>query len=263
MRQTIFQVDAFSNQLFGGNPAAVVPLQTWLPDRVMQQIAMENNQAETAFFIPEKEGFHIRWFTPLAEVELCGHATLASAHILFTEMNLDASEIRFNSLSGVLTVKQSGNMLELNFPADEPKSVELPEPIRKAFLIAPQECYFGTTDYMLVYNSETEIRDLHPDFSEIKKVKGRGVIVTAPGKDCDFVSRFFAPAIGIDEDPVTGSAHTLLCPYWASKLMKLELNARQLSKRGGDLKCRLQNDRVLISGQAVTYMKGEISVPGF
>ncbi len=260
MKFDIFQVDAFAGGLFAGNPAAVVPLTEWLPDQTMQQIAMENNLSETAFFVPEGENYHIRWFTPLSEVVLCGHATLASGHVLFNELGYTKSIVRFMSKSGLLTVEQKGELLELNFPADFVKPDILPELVAHGMVATPLEVYKGKTDYLLVYPSEETIKNLKPDYSLLKTANARGIIATAPGTKTDFVSRFFAPAVGIDEDPVTGSAHTLLTPFWADRLQKKTMTAMQLSKRGGHLTCTFDNDRILIAGKAVTYLKGEISI---
>lgn len=260
MKLKLFQVDAFANELFAGNPAAVVPLKEWLPDHTMQQIAMENNLSETAFFVPDGDDFHIRWFTPLAEVILCGHATLASAHVLFTELGFNGQIIRFRSKSGNLTVERKGELLELNFPADFVKEAVLPESVAVGMKIKPLEVYKGKTDYLLVYSSEEVVKNLTPDYSLLKTAEARGIIATAAGETVDFVSRFFAPAVGIDEDPVTGSAHTLLTPFWASKLQKKTMTAMQISKRGGQLTCTLENNRALIAGTAVTYLRGEIDM---
>lgn len=258
MKLSIFQVDAFASELFSGNPAAVVPLKEWLPDQTMQQIAMENNLSETAFFVPEGENFLIRWFTPLSEVVLCGHATLASAHVLFTELGFNGQIIRFRSKSGILTVERKGEELELNFPADFVNQAILPESVSIGINEKPIEVYKGKTDYLLVYTTKEIIKNLDPDFSVLKNADARGIIATAKGDSVDFVSRFFAPAVGINEDPVTGSAHTLLTPFWSSRLQKKTMIAMQLSKRGGLLSCTLENDRALIAGKAVIFMKGEI-----
>ena len=260
MQLPIFQVDAFTSKTFKGNPAAVVPLNKWLPDEVMQNIAMENNLSETAFFVPSQAGFEIRWFTPVAEVDLCGHATLATAHVIFQEARYTAGEISLGSRSGRLTVKKVGDKLQLDFPADSFSQVEAAEQIISAIGQNPAHVFRGKTDYLLVFENEEIIRQIKPNFYLLKETEARGVIVTAEGTEVDFVSRFFAPAVGIDEDPVTGSAHTTLTPFWATRLGKSKLSARQLSKRGGKLDVELQNDRVLINGQAVTYLQGEIFV---
>ncbi len=255
-----YQVDAFSDRLFGGNPAGICPLDKWLPDEVMQNIAMENNLSETAFFVREDSGFHIRWFTPKVEVNLCGHATLASAHVLFNHLGYNEDMITFRSKSGTLNVTKEGQLIILDFPANMPRRTDLPEDFVQSFNITPVQCYRGKEDYLLLYKSQQEIEALIPDFRRMEKIDARAAIVTAPGKNADFVSRFFAPRVGIDEDPVTGSAHTVLIPFWAQKLGKIEMSAQQLSRRGGTLFCRLRGDRVDIGGKAVTYLKGEITL---
>jgi PhzF family phenazine biosynthesis protein len=260
MKLSIFQADAFAAGLFKGNPAAVVPLTEWLLDEIMQQIAAENNLSETAFFIPEGDHFHIRWFTPKAEVDLCGHATLATAHILFNELNFQEEAISFNSKSGMLTVRKTEEKLQLDFPADFAQAVEAIPAFSEAFGVHPLATYKGKTDYLLLFESEETIKECNPDFQLLLQTKARGIIVTAKGKEVDIVSRFFAPSVGVNEDPVTGSAHTLLVPFWASRLNKTELTALQLSERGGQLWCTLAGDRVLIAGKAVTYLRGEIEV---
>ncbi len=258
MNYSLFQVDAFSDQVFEGNPAAVVPLEKWLPDEVMQKIAMENNLSETAFFIPVKEGYHIRWFTPLTEVNLCGHATLASAHVLFNHLNFNEKEIVFESRTGTLKVKKESGYILLDFPASELNEIELPAGIEKAFGTQPIKCIKGREDLMFVFNDEKEINTINPDLHYLKTLDCRGIIITSTSNEFDFVSRFFAPVEGIDEDPVTGSAHTMLIPYWAEVLGKTELLAKQISTRGGVLKCKWAGNRVEIGGKAITYLKGNI-----
>lgn len=261
MTHPLYQVDAFTSSLFGGNPAAVVPLQTWLPDRTMQRIARENNLAETAFFVPldAPDTFHIRWFTPVTEVQLCGHATLATAFVVFNCLKNNVSDrLSFQSRSGWLHVTRSGEMLTLDFPTDALKAAELPEPVRAGLNILPETVLLGREDYLCIYNSEADVLALQPDFRALKTVSARGFICTAPGTQSDFVSRCFFPAFGIDEDPVTGSAHTTLTPYWAERLGKTSLNAIQASERRGFLQCTLHGDRVLISGQGVLYLEGKI-----
>ena len=260
MKIRMFQIDAFTDRLFHGNPAAVCPLAEWLPAELMQQIAMENNLAETAFYVKGEERFHIRWFTPALEVDLCGHATLAAAYVIFNFDRHPDRLIEFDSRSGLLTVTRSADLLTLNFPADAPEKVSASDDLIAALGLPPAECYKGKSDYMLVYSTPEEIEKLRPDMWLIAGVPARGIIVTAPGRDVDFVSRFFAPQSGVPEDPVTGSAHTTLTPYWAARLGKNELTAQQLSKRRGWLKCRLAGDRVQISGNARAYMVGEIDV---
>jgi len=261
MRQKIYQVDAFTDKVFSGNPAAVCPLDQWLNDDILQAIAMENNLAETAFYVKQENQYEIRWFTPSVEVNLCGHATLAAAFVLFNFENHLSDVVTFYSpRSGILTVEKQGELLTLNFPTDilEPMGISLD--ITNAFSIKPVLAYKGKTDYLLVYNNEDEIESISPNFDMIAKLPVRGVIITAKGNTVDFVSRFFAPQSGINEDPVTGSAHTTLIPYWSKQLSKTELSAMQLSKRKGYLSCKHLNDRVEISGQAKLYLIGEIYI---
>ncbi|MCX8491421.1 MAG: PhzF family phenazine biosynthesis protein [Cyclobacteriaceae bacterium] len=260
MEIKIYHVDAFTDKVFGGNPAAVCPLEEWLPNSVMQNIAMENCLAETAFYVNEKEGLRIRWFTPTAEVDLCGHATLATAFVLFHHENYQVDKITFNSRSGQLTVAQSGDTLTLNFPVDTLKEVNSIPELEEGLGVKSLKTFKGKTDYMLVYEKEEQIKTMSPDFKLIGKVEARGIIVTAKGNSVDFVSRFFGPQSGMDEDPVTGSAHTSLTPYWAKVLGKIEFNAIQLSARQGKLKCKLFGDRVEISGRARLYLVGKIFV---
>ena len=260
MKLQIYQADAFAANLFKGNPAAVVPLTEWLADETMQQIAAENNLSETAFFIPEGDHFHIRWFTPKAEVKLCGHATLATAHILFNELNFAGEQIEFDSQSGILMVKKVGDKLQLDFPADFAREVQAVPAFAEAFGVHPLATFKGKTDYLLLFDSEETIRNFQPDISLLLTTDARGIMVTAKGTEVDFVSRFFAPAVGVNEDPVTGSAHTTLIPFWSKRLNKTELTALQLSARGGQLWCTLSGDRVLIAGKAVTYLRGEIEI---
>lgn len=258
----IYQIDAFTNALFSGNPAAVVPLDTWLPDVLMQQIARENNLSETAFFVPldGPDTFHIRWFTPAAEVQLCGHATLATAYAIFHMLKSSAARLSFQSRSGWLHVYREGDWLTLDFPVDHLRKAVMPDEAIGALLPAPQEVWLGREDYLLIYDTEQEVLDLKPDFGALARVPARGFIATAPGLESDIVSRCFFPAFGIDEDPVTGSAHTTLVPYWTSRLNKNELVAIQRSDRGGLLKCVLQDNRVLISGQARLYLQGQFFI---
>jgi len=239
MKLKIYQVDAFTDELFSGNPAAVIPLlNDWLDDTIMQKIALENNLAETAFYILKGGLCHIRWFTPEIEVDLCGHATLATGFVLFEYENYPKDIIKFKSKSGILSIKKNRDFLTLNFPADVIQKIELNNELKDCFDIEPVEAYKGKTDYMLVYENEEQIKSIKYDLTKISKVKSRGIIITAPGKTVDFVSRFFAPQSGIIEDPVTGSAHTTLVPYWTKILNKTELTAKQLSKRQGFLKCK-------------------------
>ncbi len=261
MQLKLYQVDAFSNKLFSGNPAAVCIINEWLDEELMQNIALENNLSETAFVVPKGNDFEIRWFTPAIEVDLCGHATLAAGHVIFNYTDFSGNEIHFETQKrGLLKVKKEGQYLTLDFPADDVKKVHPPERLLKALEIEPIECYRGKTDFMFVFASRQEVENVQVDCSFAEDISFRGIIVTAKGKDVDFVSRFFAPGAGILEDPVTGSAHTTLTPYWTKKLGKSELTARQLSKRTGELKCRMAGDRVLISGQAITYMIGNVEI---
>ena len=262
MKLKLYQVDAFSSRIFSGNPAAICPLETWLDDEILQNIAMENNLAETGYFVRRGNSFEIRWFTPTVEVDLCGHATLAAAHVIFNHEGYTAERIEFSShRSGPLIVFKDNGFLTLDFPSDTYKPVTLTQELKAPFNILPREAYRGKTDYMLVFNTEDKITSLKPDMKALAEIHDcRGVIVTAPGKDVDFVSRFFAPQSGIDEDPVTGSAHTTLIPYWANVLGKKEMTAMQLSRRKGFLKCKHLGERVHISGQAKTYLVGEINV---
>lgn len=260
MRIQQYQIDAFSPRAFAGNPAAVCPLASWPDDGLLQAIAEENNLPETAFFVPSAKGFRLRWFTPLREVDLCGHATLASAHVLFDIMGYPKPEITFETRSGDLFVQRKGALLEMDFPAQPPVACSAPEALIKGLGQVPVEV-LAADDYVAVFASEEAIRAITPDFTLLSQLDRRGVIVTAPGSDVDFVSRFFAPKYGISEDPVTGSAHCELTPYWAKRLGKTALAARQVSKRGGDLLCELKDDRVLLSGAAVTVMVATISLP--
>lgn len=260
MTLTIYQLDAFTSTVFAGNPAAVVPLTEWISDELMQKIAAENNLAETAFYVAEGEQFHIRWFTPTVEVNLCGHATLATAYTIFEYANYPKSLIEFTSKSGILRVEKQGDLLELDFPVDVPVPAETPQEYFDGLDIKPIETLKGISDYFLVFENESQIKAIKPDFKTIAKVPCRGVIVTAKGDEVDFVSRFFGPQSGIDEDPVTGSAHTTLTPFWAEKLGKSTLSAKQISARGGELTCTLTGDRVKIAGKVAPYLKGEIFV---
>jgi PhzF family phenazine biosynthesis protein len=259
MTQKIYQIDAFTDKIFSGNPAAVCPLETWLDDAILQDIAMENNLSETAFYVRQGNQYEIRWFTPAIEVDLCGHATLATAFVLFNFENHNGDIIHFTSpRSGALSVTKKGELLTLNFPTDTVEPITVSEEIKACFDIDPQLAFKGRTDYLLVFNSEDEIRKATPAFDRISKLSNRGVIITAKGNEVDFVSRFFAPQSGVNEDPVTGSAHTTLTPYWSEQLGKTELTATQLSARQGHLQCKYLNDRVEISGQAKLYLTGEI-----
>ncbi|MBK8466030.1 MAG: PhzF family phenazine biosynthesis protein [Chloracidobacterium sp.] len=259
MKLEIFQVDAFTNKPFGGNPAAVVPLDAWLSDETMLAIAAENNLAETAFFVKNGEQYDIRWFTPKVEVNLCGHATLASAHVIFNELELESSDIKFHShRSGELGVTKDGDLLVLDFPAYPMKEIE---PIKMLVAAAPLRYWESQGNMLfLLLEDQKAVQDLQPDMHDVIKLPYDEVIITAPGDDCDFASRMFAPRIGIPEDPVTGAIHCSLIPHWAGVLGKNELFARQVSARGGELFCQLAGDRVKIGGNAVLYLKGEIFV---
>jgi PhzF family phenazine biosynthesis protein len=261
MKIPVFQVDAFTDKLFSGNPAAVCPLDSWLPDETMQKIAMENSVAETAFFISTDAGYEIRWFTPDIEQDLCGHATLAAAHVIARHLDPPLSTIHFLSKSGELKVLVKDNLITLNFPSRIPVPAAAPRVILDAIQVKPLEV-LQSRDYLLIYDDEETIRDLKPKQSILDQINldPGGVIVTAPGKEVDFVSRFFTPQASIFEDPVTGSAHCSLIPYWSKRLGKESLVALQLSARGGKLFCKHVGERVLISGEAVTYMEGYITI---
>ena len=264
----LFQIDAFTTDVFRGNPAAVVPLDVWLPDAQMQAIAAENNLAETAFFVPAEGGYHLRWFTPAQEVALCGHATLASAFIVFTALAPSENAVAFHTQSGLLTVSRRGNLLTMDFPKYALASVEAPSTLLNGLGLPPRQVLASLAgdnaatelDYYAVYDTEAEVRALAPDFDALRRLDLQGVVVTAPGDNCDFVSRYFAPRVGIPEDPVTGSIHCALVPYWAERLGKLALHARQVSRRGGELFCENGPDRVRISGYAVKYLEGELFI---
>lgn len=259
MKLPIFQVDAFTDRVFAGNPAAVVLLQEWLPDEVLQDIAMENNLSETAFVVSLEGFFELRWFTPKLEVDLCGHATLATAHVIFGQGMANGNEVVFESASGTLAVRREGDLLAMDFPARPPRRIADDPGLSAALGAAPQELY-EARDLLAVYGSQAEVEALQPDFAALAGLGAFAVIVTAPGDNCDFVSRFFAPAVGIPEDPVTGSAHCTLTPYWSARLGKLALHARQVSDRGGELHCKHRGDRVVLKGRAVGYLRGEIDV---
>jgi PhzF family phenazine biosynthesis protein len=256
-----YQVDAFTCGQFTGNPAAVCVLKDWLAVELMQNIAMENNLAETAFIVPEGNEWLIRWFTPVTEVDLCGHGTLASSFVVINILEPERQEVTFHTMNmGDLVVRKKTDMLELDFPTDTLHKCDLPRLIMESLGKKPVECFVGRSDFLLLFGSEAEILALRPDFRKLAMADGRGIIVTAPGSDADFVSRFFAPQAGIDEDPVTGSAHTTLTPFWSARLGKTSMTARQLSARKGYLECSLAGDRTLIAGRAMLYLKGEIYV---
>lgn len=262
MRLSIYQIDAFASAVFKGNPAAVVPLDSWLPDATLQSIAAENNLSETAFFVPDGEAWRLRWFTPAVEVDLCGHATLASAHLIFTRLAPARDRITFMTRSGRLEVARCGDALELDFPAvpAEPRNdVATLDALAAALGARPHEAY-RAMDHMAVFADEAEVTALKPDLSHVAALGGRGLVATAPGRSSDFVSRFFAPNCGIAEDPVTGSAHCILTPFWAKRLGKTRLSARQVSARGGELACEYRGARVGIAGRAVLYLEGSIYI---
>ena len=260
MRLPLYQIDAFAGEVFRGNPAAVCPLEEWLPDATLQAIALENNLSETAFFLPEGEAYRLRWFTPLVEVALCGHATLASAYVVFHYLRPEAASVTFRSRSGDLVVQRDEDLLAMRFPRMQTAPCDPPPGLVEALGVAPVEVR-EAMDYLVVLESEEQVRGLRPDMGRLTALPHRGTIVSAPGADCDFVSRFFAPAVGIPEDPVTGSAHCALTPYWAERLGKSSLHARQVSARGGELWCDLGEDHVRIAGRAVRYLEGTIYVP--
>ena len=262
MRLPLYQIDAFADRLFAGNPAAVVPLEEWLPETVMQAIAAENNLAETAFFRREGADYALRWFTPTVEVELCGHATLASAHVIFRFLEPGREAVRFRTLkAGMLGVTRHGEALALDFPSYPPEPCALPPELPAALGANPVELHRHGQRYLAVFAAAEDVAALAPDFARLRRQGHGDLIATAPGSDgVDFVSRFFAPAHGIDEDPVTGSAHCVLAPYWGKRLGKERLEARQISRRGGALTCTLSGERVAISGRCVLYLEGWITV---
>jgi PhzF family phenazine biosynthesis protein len=261
MRLRLFQVDAFASRVFAGNPAAVVPLDDWLPDATLQSIATENNLSETAFFVGAAGDYHIRWMTPEDEVDLCGHATLASAWVVFNEVEKGRAEVRFRSRSGPLRVSAEADRLALDFPSRPPEPADgAVEAVAAALRVRPR-AVLASRDYLAVLESEEEVRALRPDVAKVAALDRMAVIATAPGRDSDFVSRFFVPSLGIPEDPVTGSAHCTLVPYWSKRLGKTSLFARQVSARGGELWCEDRGERVRIAGRCVKYLEGTIEVP--
>lgn len=260
MTLSLYQVDAFAQQVFTGNPAAVCPLSAWLADEVLQAIAEENNLSETAFMVAEGNGYRLRWFTPTAEVDLCGHATLAAAHVLYKHLGYTQAEIEFYTRSGTLIVTQGADGMTMDFPAAQSQVIPTPSAIVSALGVTPLQV-LENFDYVVVLENEQQVRDLQPDFLQLRQLPLRGVVVTAPGNTVDFVSRGFYPKLGINEDPVTGSAHCETVPYWAERLGKTRLHARQISRRSGDILCELRGNRVLMTGRAVTYLRGEMSLP--
>ena len=259
MKISIYQIDAFAEKAFEGNPAAICPLSEWLPDEVMQSIAEENNLSETAFFVPTEDGFHIRWFTPVAEVDLCGHATLASAYVIFTYLGFRENTINFQSKSGLLKVVQNDGLLVMDFPSQPPTPCQTPDEIVRAFKNTPVQC-LKSEDYIVVFDNENEVISAQPYFDALSKLGLRGVAITAKSNKYDFIARFFAPKYGVNEDPVTGSAYTQLIPYWSNTIGITKLRAKQVSSRGGEIICELAGNRVSIAGRAVTYLAGEIEI---
>lgn len=257
MKLRLFQVDAFADKVFEGNPAAVVPLDEWIDDDLLRAIASENNLSETAFFVPESGRFRLRWFTPESEVDLCGHATLASAHVLFEHLEYAGEDIVFDSRSGELRVRRCAAGLEMDFPAGTCREIGIPAGIDEALGARPRQAFEGG-DCMVVFHKEADVRALSPDFRALSRMSGRGVIATAPGDEVDFVSRCFYPKLRVDEDPVTGSAHCQMAPYWAERLGRDELLARQVSARGGKVRCRVAGERVKLAGPVVDYLVGTI-----
>jgi predicted PhzF superfamily epimerase YddE/YHI9 len=260
MRIPYYEVHAFTGRVFGGNPAGVCPLQAWLADELLQRIAAENNLSETAFFVRQGDDYHLRWFTPELEVDLCGHATLASAFVLFSELGYGRRGVRFHSRSGWLAASRRADMIELDFPARPPQPCPAPAELLQGLGRPPREV-LKSRDFVAVYDSQAEVAALTPDMKLLAGLDCLGVIATASGEDADFVSRFFAPKAGVPEDPVTGSSHSSLIPFWAGRLHKAELFARQISHRGGELYCRHLGERVAIGGQAVIYCRGELEIP--
>jgi len=261
MQLAIYQVDAFTSQVFQGNPAAVCPLDSWLEDSHLQAIAAENNLSETAFFVGGNGSYDLRWFTPTTEIDLCGHATLASAYVIFNLLEKSSQEITFSSQSGPLGVKQTNEFITLDFPARPPNPVDSPAGLLEALGGLPVEVHKGKRDHLVVYEREREIRELEPNMSALEATECDAVCVTAPGVDYDCVSRFFAPKKGVPEDPVTGSAHCVLAPYWGRRLNKAHIHAFQASARGGQVICDWVGDRVHLSGKCALYLQGTIAIP--
>lgn len=259
MRIPIYQIDAFTDEQFKGNPAAVCPLEKWIDNDLMQSIAAENNLAETAFFVKNGKDYELRWFTPKAEIDLCGHATLAAAYVIFTYLDESRMNVKFHTKSGMLEVSKDRELLTMTFPAREGEKCEAPEALIRGLGKKPKETYLAR-DYLAVFESEQDLLDLELNMEELKKLDAFGVIATAKGNKSDFASRFFAPKAGVDEDPVTGSAHCTLVPYWKKVLNKSEFTALQLSERGGKLYCEDLGDKVKLSGEAVAYLEGYIHV---
>ncbi len=259
MKIPLYQIDAFTSQVFSGNPAAVCPLDKWLDDETLRLIAAENNLSETAFLVKKTDHYQLRWFTPEVEVDLCGHATLASAFVILNHLDPSSNSVSFETKSGKLAVIQDNELLWMDFPSRPALKIEPPKDLIRGLEIQP-EAVFYSRDYLAVYQSEDVVKSLQPDMHLLKKLEGLGVIATAPSKEADFVSRFFAPKVGVPEDPVTGSAHCTLVPYWSERLEKNELHAFQVSKRGGELFCENAGNRVKIGGKAVRYLEGAIYI---
>jgi PhzF family phenazine biosynthesis protein len=259
MQFSIYQVDAFANRLFAGNPAAVCPLEDWLPDATMQAIAAENNLSETAFFVPRGDDYDLRWFTPTLETDLCGHATQASGFVVMNRLAPQKSMVRFHTKSGPLMVTRQGDQFAIDLPAQPPSPCTMPPQFVAALGHKPA-AILAAKKYLALYDREADVAALAPDTAALREIDRDGVIVSAPGRDCDFVSRYFAPHAGIPEDPVTGSAHSTLVPYWAKRFGKTRLHARQISQRGGELFCELRGDRVVMAGRVALYLEGKIHV---
>ena len=257
--QLYFEIHSFTDKIFNGNPAGVCPLNEWIDDALMQRIAAENNLSETAFFTPNDDHYELRWFTPTIEVDLCGHATLASAYVVFEHLGYEGDAVSFQTRSGALNVWKDGDFLIMDFPSRPAENIEVPGKLEEGLGIKIGSVS-KARDYLVVLESEKDVRDLRPDFSTLNEIDCEGIIVTAPGDEVDFVSRFFAPRMGIDEDPVTGAAHSTLTPFWADRLGKRELRAKQISTRGGDLWCKQMDDRVHIAGKAALYVKGFLNI---
>ena len=259
MNIPLFQVDAFTEEKYKGNPAAVCILNKWVKDEQLQKIARENNLSETAFIVKKNDKFELRWFTPTSEIDLCGHATLAAAYVVFNHIESKLNRVKFYTKSGELVVKKRNSLLTMDFPARPAKYCNYPERLNEAINIKPEEV-LKARDYLLIYDNEKQIKKINPDFNKLKKLDTVGIIVSSRGEKYDFVSRFFAPSIGVNEDPVTGSSHTTLIPYWAKRLKKSDMIAYQYSKRGGTLYCENHKNRVSIAGNAVIYLKGNIFI---
>lgn len=260
MKIKIYQVDAFASQVFEGNPAAVCPLDEWLNDDILQKIAEENNLSETAFFVSSAQAIELRWFTPRGEVDLCGHATLATAHVLYEHLGFKSPRVKFQTKSGELVVTKNDSGFSMDFPASHPTIIDAPINLLEGLGNVSPKQVLASFDYIIVLNSEEEVKNLNPDLSKWLALDLRGVVVTAVGTDVDFVSRCFFPKLGVDEDPITGSAHCELAPYWSSNLKLSLLTGRQISNRSGIVHCEYKGERVILTGNAVDYMSGEINI---